>query len=406
MEPKYNVAIIGAGPAGMMAAIQASRNNKSVVLIDTNRIPGQKLLITGKGRCNITNAEFDKHKLVENYGKNGKFLYHAFSEFGPQEVMDFFSELNLKIERGNRVFPKSDDARYVLKSLNKKLKNVKTIYGIEVLKVIKKDNKIEKLVLSDRELRADKYIICTGGKSYPQTGSTGDGYNWAEKLGHSIVEPMPALVPMKTVEDWPRELQGLSLKNIQITFKQDKIIEKVFGECLFTHFGISGPIILTASEKISKFLKKGHVKAFIDLKPGLDVTTLDKRVQRDLKRYSNKSFINSLDELFPKKIIPVLVRLSGIDPQKKVNLITKDERKIIVFLIKNVEITINELMGFDWAIITQGGVDLKEIDPNTMKSRIIDNLYFAGEVIDINGVTGGFNLQACWSTGFIAGNNV
>jgi len=406
MEHKYDVAIIGAGPSGMMAAIQASKNDKSVVLIDRNRIPGQKLLMTGKGRCNITNAQFDLHELVKSYGKNGKFLYHAFSEFGPKETMNFFSELVLKVERGNRVFPKSDDAKHVLKFLNKRLKNVKTLYGIDVLKIIKKGNKIEKLILSDRELIADRYIVCTGGKSYPQTGSNGDGYVWLEYLGHKVVEPAPALVPMKITEDWPKSLQGLGLKNVQITFKQDKVIEKVFGECIFTHFGISGPIVLLASEKVGEYLRKGSVKAFLDLKPALDIKTLDLRVQRDFKRYANKSFINSLDELFPKKIIPMIVNMSGIDPQKKANLITKEERKKIVYLIKNVEMTVEDLMGFDWAIVTKGGVNLKEIDSNTMKSRIIDNLYFAGEVIDINGITGGFNLQSCWSTGYLAGISV
>jgi len=241
--------------------------------------------------------------------------------------------------------------------------------------------------------------------SYPKTGSTGDGYKWLEKMGHKINNPEPALVPMIVKEDWPKKLQGLSLKNIQITFKQDKIIEKVFGECLFTHFGISGPIVLTISERIGECLKKGDVKACLDLKPKIEFKTLDSRLQKGFQKMANKTFKNLLNDYLPKKIISVFIGLSGIDPDKKVNIITKEERHKIVSLFKKIEITITGLMGFDWAIVTKGGIDIKEIDPITMKSKIFNNLYFAGEIIDINGTTGGFNLQACWSTGYLAGNN-
>ncbi len=415
-EKEIDVIVIGAGPAGIIASIKAAKSGVYVVLIEKNENLGKKILLTGKGRCNLTNAEFNSRKLVENYGKNGKFLFHAFSVFGPKEVINFFKKINLKtkIERGKRVFPKSDKATSVLGVLNKHLKKnkVKVIYNSKVTRIVSKDNKIQKIIIKnngkEEEMKAKKYIFCTGGKSYPTTGSTGDGFNWAKKLGHHIIEPSPALTPIKIKEEWVKNLQGLSLKNIEISVKtKNKIYFNEFGECLFTHFGLSGPVVLNISKKIGELLKNNkEIKISINLKPALSFQELDKRVQRDLKKYQNKSFRNSLDDLFPSKIIPVILKLSGISLEKKANSVTREERHRLVRLIKNFELTSTKVMGFDFAIVTSGGVSLKEINDKTMKSKIISNLFFAGEIIDIDGPTGGFNLQVCWSTGYLAGTAV
>ena len=409
-ENNFDLAVVGAGPAGMIAAARAAELGSKVILIEKNKKPGRKLLLTGKGRCNITNAEFNLRKLVENYGKNGKFLFHAFSVFGPKNVIDFFEKLGLKtkIERGKRVFPLSDKSEDVLKTLiNHLIKNkVNIIYNSEVVGINHQNRKIKKLILKNREIVAKNYIFCTGGKSYPSTGSTGDGFKWAINLGHNITELSPALVPFKTKESWVKELQGLSLKNVEISvFQKDKKERSEFGECLFTHFGLSGPIILKVSKQTGELLKSGEVKISLDLKPALDFTKLDKRVQRDFKKYQNKSFKNCLNDLLPRKLIPIIIRLSSIDPEKKVNSITKEERHSLVKLMKNLKMTVENLLGFDFAIVTSGGISLKEIDDKTMKSKIISNLFFAGEIIDIDGPTGGFNLQMCWSTGYLAGEN-
>ena len=409
-ENNFDVAVVGAGPAGMIAAGRAAELGARVILIEKNKKSGKKLLLTGKGRCNITNAEFNLRKLVENYGKNGKFLFHAFSVFGPKDVIDFFEKLGLKtkIERGKRVFPFSDKSKDVLKVLIKYLiKNkVNIIYNSEVIRIDYQNRKIKKLILKNREIVAENYIFCTGGKSYPLTGSTGDGFKWANDLGHHIKELSPALVPIKTKENWVRELQGLSLKNVEISvFQKDKKERSEFGECLFTHFGLSGPIILDISKKVGELLKNGEVKLLLDLKPALDFAKLDKRVQRDFKKYQNKSFKNCLTDLLPRKLIPVIVKLSNIDSEKKVNNIKREERQNLVKLLKNLEMTAEGLLGFDSAIITSGGISLEEINDKTMKSKIIGNLFFAGEIIDIDGPSGGFNLQNCWSTGHLAGEN-
>ncbi len=409
-EDKFDVAVVGAGPAGMMAAGIAAESGAKVILIEKNKQLGRKLLLTGKGRCNITNAEFNLRELVKNYGKNGNFLFHAFSVFGPKDVISFFEKLGLKtkIERGKRVFPASDRSQDVLRALvNYLIKNkVDIIYDSGVVKVSCQNRKIKKLILKEGEVIAKNYIFCTGGKSYPLTGSTGDGFKWASNLGHCIKDLSPALVPIKIKEKWIKELQGLSLKNVEISvFQKGKKEKSEFGECIFTHFGISGPIVLDISKKVGELLKNGEVKLSFDLKPALDFATLDKRIQGDFKKYQNKSFKNCLVDLLPNKMIPVIVKLSNINTEKKVNTVTKEERFNLVKLLKNLEMTAFELCGFDSAIVTSGGISIEEIDHKTMKSKVIDNLFFAGEIIDVDGPTGGFNLQICWSTGHLAGEN-
>ncbi len=409
-ENDFDIAVVGAGPAGMIASGRAAELGAKVILIEKNREPGRKLLLTGKGRCNITNAEFNLRKLVENYGKNGTFLFHAFSVFGPKNVIDFFEKLDLKtkIERGKRVFPLNDKSEDVLKALVKYLaKNkVEMLYNSEVVTVDHGNHKIKKLILRNREITAKNYIFCTGGRSYSLTGSTGDGFKWANDFGHHIEELSPALVPIKIKEDWVGELQGLSLKNVEINvFQQNKKKRSEFGECLFTHFGLSGPIILEISKEVGELLKNDKVKLSLDLKPALDFAELDQRLQGDFKKYQNKSFKNCLDDLLPQKLIPVIIKLSDINPEKKVNSVTRIERRNLVKLLKNLEMTAEGLLGFDFAIITSGGISLKEINDKTMKSKIIDNLFFAGEIIDVDGPSGGYNLQICWSTGYLAGEN-
>jgi len=409
-EDDFDVAVIGAGPAGMIAAGRAGELGAKVILLERNKKPGRKLILTGKGRCNLTNAEFNLNKLVENYGKKGKFLFHSFFVFGPKNVINLFEKLGVKtkIERGKRVFPESDKAGDILMALVKYLLKgrVKIVYNSEVAGIVRQKNRIKKLILKDKTVIAKKYIFCTGGKSYPLTGSTGDGLKWAKILGHKIEELSPVLVPIKIKESWVWDLQGLGLKNVKVSAWQDG--EKQcsgFGECLFTHFGLSGPIILDISKKVGELLKNGKVKIAIDLKPALDLVKLDERIKRDFQKYQNKSFKNSLNDLLPRNLIGIVVRMSRIDPEKKANSITKEERARLAKILKNLEMTAEGLLGFDSAIVTEGGISLKEIESRTMKSKIIDNLYFAGEIIDIDGPTGGFNLQLCWSTGFLAGEN-
>ena len=409
-EDIFDVAVVGGGPAGMMAAGRAAELGAKVILLEKNDQLGKKLLLTGKGRCNLTHAEFNLKKLVENYGQNGKFLFHALSVFGPKQVIGLFNTLGLetKTERGQRVFPVSDGSIDVLRALVKYLDQNKAVisYDAKIIGIKHKDKRIEKLILKSKEIFARNYVFCTGGKSYASTGSTGDGFKWAKDLGHHIEELVPALVPIVIEEGWVRELQGLSLKNVEINvFQDNKKMAGKFGECLFAHFGMSGPIILDISKTVGRLLKKGKVELSLDLKPVLDFTKLDQRLQRDFAKYNRKSFKNSLDDLLPKKLIPVMINLSHIDPKKKTSNITKEERISLVKLLKDLRMTARELLGFDNAIVTSGGVSLKEIDHQTMKSKIIDNLFFAGEIIDIDGPTGGFNLQNCWSTGYLSGES-
>jgi hypothetical protein len=411
MDYTFDVIVIGGGPAGMIAAGRAAESGAAVLLLEKNKRLGEKLLITGKGRCNITRAEFDSRILAKAYARKGDFLISPFSVFGVEETISFFNKkgLKTKIERGQRVFPQSNKAKDVLIILLNYLRQgeVKIMANQTVKNVVTKDKKITKIVLSDRRaLIARNYIIATGGKAFPGTGSTGDGYRWLKKMGHTIEKPKPALVPVKIKESWPKKNQGLSLKNVGLTVLQnDKKKDTRFGEMIFTHFGISGPIVLDLSYGIGQLLEKGRVKISLDLKPALDFEALDKRVQSDFKKYSNKLFRNALDDLLPQKIIQSVIKLSGIDPSKKVNKITKEERHRLVRLLKNMEMEATGLLGFDMAIITAGGVAVREIEAKTMQSKIIDNLFLAGEVINLHGPTGGYNLQLCWSTGYLAGQS-
>jgi hypothetical protein len=404
----FDIAVIGGGPAGMIAAGQAAETGAKVVLIEKNESLGTKLLITGKGRCNITQANFNEKDFIIRLGKKGKFLFSSLTAFGPKDVINFFEErgLKTKIERGGRVFPVSNKSLDVLNVLLGYLRKnkVKILLDKKVIGFGLKEEKIEYAELIKEKIYARNFIISTGGKTYPVTGSTGDGYKWAKELGHKLINPTPALVPIRIREAWLKNLQGLSLKNVRINVIQNgKKADSRFGEMLFTHFGLSGPIVLDVSKSIGELLKNGEVTIELDLKPALDFTKLDQRLQRDFAKFSNKAFKNYLPELLPKKSIDTMIYLSGIDPQEKLNVLGRDKRKKLVKLLKGVRMNVKGLMGFDEAIITSGGVNLKEIDPKTMQSKIVKNLFLAGEIIDLDGPTGGHNLQICWSTGFAAG---
>lgn len=397
--------VIGGGPSGMMAAIAASEKHK-VILIEKNEKLGKKLFITGKGRCNVTNAK-DISEFFDNIPGNANFLYSALYTFSNVNTMEFFENagVKLKIERGERVFPESDKSSDIISALKRKIeeKSIKLILNTRVTKLNTKANVITSVTTDkSEEIKGDFFLICTGGLSYPQTGSTGDGYNFAKKFGHNIINPVPSLVPIVVSDPWIKELQGLSLKNVEIEIRQNKkILYRNFGEMLFTHYGISGPIVLSGSRVVNFY--KG-LKAIINLKPALSEGELDKRIQKDFIKYINKDFKNSLSDLLPSKLIPVIIELSNIDPDKKVNTITKEERKKLVHLLQNLELNISGLRPIEEAIITAGGVDVKELDPSNMKSKLIKNLYFCGEVIDVDAYTGGFNIQIALSTGYLAGS--
>jgi predicted Rossmann fold flavoprotein len=406
----FDVVIIGGGPAGMLSAGRAAELGANVILLEKNARLGRKLLITGNGRCNLTQAEYNIRDMVEKFGENGKFLFSSLSTFGVKETIEFFNDLGCKtkVERGDRVFPESDKAQDVLDVLVKYMaeNSVTVSCSSEVMSLEKEDNRITRLITNKGEIIAKNYVICTGGKSFPGTGSTGDGFKWVEKLGHHVTELTPSLTALNIKEDWVKSLQGLSLKNIEVSILQnDTKKESIFGEMLFTHFGISGPIILSISKNVGKLLKKGKVTLSLDLKPALDFIKLDKRLQRDFLKYQNKIFKNSLDELLPQNLIPIIIDQSGIDPDKYVNSITKEERHRLLNLLKSLNMTVTSLQSFEHSLITSGGVAIKEIDPKTMRSKLIENLFFAGEIIDVDGPTGGYNLQVCWSTGYVAGEN-
>lgn len=406
----FDIAVIGGGPAGMIAAGRAAELGVKVVLIEKNEVLGKKLLLTGKGRCNFTHNELDVRKFAEKYGRNGRFLYRALSVFGVKEVIDFFESRGVKgkVEQGDRIFPENGNVQDILKVLLKYLSEGKVtiLYNVEVINFKHEDRKISQVILRDRQIIADKFIICTGGKSYPQTGSTGDGYYWARQLGHTIIEPTPALNPIKISEKWVKELQGLSLKNISLKlFQNGKKQDERFGEMLFTHFGVSGPIVMDLSKNIGTLLKRGPVKLILDLKPALDFKKLDKRIQRDLEKFKGRMFKNSLKGLLPLSMIPVIIRLSGIESEKQVDYLSREERIKLVHLLKELELSPTELLGFKWSVVTSGGIALKEVDPNTMCSKKIKNLYFAGEILDLDGPSGGYNLQECWSSGYLAGES-
>lgn len=406
----FDIAVIGGGPAGMMAAGRAAKLRAKVVLIEKNEILGKKLLITGKGRCNFTHNEFDIRKFAEKFGRNGRFLYSALALFGAREVIDFFKPRGVKgkVEQGNRIFPEKGNAQDILNALVKYIAEgkVNILLNSEVIGFRQEKGKISQALFRDRQICADKYIICAGGKSYPQTGSTGDGYRWAEQLGHIIIKPVPALNPVKTSEKWVKELQGLSLKNVSLKlFQNGKKQDERFGEMLFTHFGVSGPMVMDMSKNIGALLKKGPVKLILDLKPALDFKKLDKRIQRDFQEFKGRMFKNSLKGLLPLSMISVIIKLSGIEPEKKVDYISREERNKLVHLLKELELTPTGLLGFKWSVVTSGGVALKEVNPNTMGSKKVKNLYFAGEILDLDGPSGGYNLQECWSTGYLAGKS-
>ena len=410
-----NVIVIGGGAAGMMAAITAVSQGHNVTLFEKNEKLGKKLFITGKGRCNFTNAG-DAEDIFNSVVTNKKFLYSAFNGFSNYDTMGFFGELGLdfKVERGNRVFPSSDHSSDVIGALSRRMRQlgVKVELNTQVDEVIANNGEFSAVKLTDaynkkRTVSADKLIIATGGNSYQSTGSTGDGYRFAKSLGHEVTPILPALVPFIVKEEWERDLQGLSLKNVNVTIYDDKkIVYSDFGEMLFTHFGVSGPTVLSASSYAAKIIKNRPLKLVIDLKPALDEQQLDERILRDFEEFKNKSFKNSLDKLLPKKLIPVIVELSKIEPDKKIHDINKQERMTLVKLIKNLTLTLTGLRGFNEAIITQGGVSVKQINPTTMESKLVKNVYFAGEVIDVDAVTGGFNLQIAWSTAYAAGTHL
>lgn len=415
------VIIIGAGAAGMMAGIIAARKQHDVTIFEKNEKAGKKLYITGKGRCNLTNA-CDDTDLRESIVSNQKFMYSAFSRFSNYDCMGFFDELGLKfkVERGERVFPESDRAADVIDCLKRELRRLRVNieYGACVTDIIAAEENKDASVRRCSGVRArignktqtfncDELIIATGGCSYPSTGSTGDGYEFARRLGIAVTPLTPALVPVTAKEEWVKQLQGLSLKNINITVSAEgKVLYSEFGEMLFTHFGVSGPVVLSASSFIAKRIKNEKLKMSIDLKPALDEKQLAERICRDFAEFKNKLFKNALDKLLPKKLIPVIVMLSGINPDKKVSGITAAERRQLVSLIKGLEITLTGLRGFNEAIITQGGIDVKEINPSTMQCRKIPNIRFAGEVLDVDALTGGFNLQVAWSTAYLAADSI
>ena len=457
------IVIIGGGPAGMMSAISAKEKNpkNEVIILEKNNQLGKKLLITGKGRCNITSS-LDMEDFIKNIPGNGRFLYSAFNEFTNKDIINFLKEegLEVKKERGDRIFPVTDKSLDVLKCFEKRIKKleIEVKYNVKVEKIlVKSENKIpkeengmllekeeitinedkkptdeDKIPTDEKEIslkqdkmsiygvktnigiiKADKVILATGGKSYPLTGSTGDGYNLAKELGHKITEIKPSLVPLEIYEkDICSNLQGLSLKNVSINIidkNKGKVIYNDFGEMIFTHFGVSGPIILSASahlvryKNITQLLKENKIILKIDFKPALDEQKLDARILRDFEEIKNKQFKNSLDKLLPQKLIPVIIKKTNIDEEKRVNLIKKEERKKLVSLIKDFEVTISKFRPIEEAIITAGGISIKDINPKTMESKLVKNLFFAGEIIDVDAYTGGFNLQIAYSTGYVAG---
>ena len=430
------VIVIGGGPAGMMAAITAKENGNEVNILEKNGQLGKKLLITGKGRCNITSS-LDMEEFIKNTPGNGMFLHSAFQQFTNKDIIHFLKQqgLDVKEERGNRIFPVTDKSIDVLACFTKRIKelNIKVQYHTTVSEILVKSNdEIDKENINEKEkfkktidkkvigvktnhgtLQADKVILATGGKSYPLTGSTGDGYCLAQKLGHTITNLKPSLVPIEIFEkSICKNLQGLSLRNVSIKIidnENKKEIYSDFGEMLFTHFGVSGPIILSSSAHLVRYknidekFKNKNIKIIVDFKPALSEEKLEARILRDFKEFKNKQFKNSLDKLLPQKLIPVIIKLSNINENKKVNEITKEERKQLVILLKNFTLTLEKLRPIEEAIITSGGINIKEINPKTMESKLVKNLYFAGEIIDVDSYTGGFNLQIAYSTGYVAG---
>lgn len=413
------VIIVGGGPAGMIAAITAAKNGDNVILLEKNKTLGKKLLITGKGRCNITSS-LDINDFIQNVPGNGRFLYSAFQNFTNNDIINLLENNGVKVkeERGNRIFPVSDKAEDVLKALINEMKkyNVEILTDSKVKELKVKDDTVLGVILENgKEINGTKVILATGGKSYSVTGSTGDGYEIAKRVGHTINKVQGSLVPLEADLEICRAMQGLSLRNVKIAIKDletNKKIYEDFGEMLFTHFGVSGPTILSGSahllryKNIDNLLKEGKIQLCIDLKPALTIEELDLRIRRDFEEVKNKDFRNSLDKLLPKKMIEEFIMQTDIDKYKKVNEITKEERQKIVNMLKSFNITINGFRPIEEAIITAGGINIKEINPKTMESKIVNGLYFAGEIIDVDAYTGGFNLQIAYSTGYTAGLNI
>lgn len=401
------VIVIGAGPAGMMAAITAAKKHK-VILIDSNDKVGKKLFITGKGRCNVTNSK-DISDFFDFIPGNPQFLYSSLYTYTNDNVISFFQEhgVELKVERGGRVFPKSDKSSDIIKALSKALKESKVDIKLKskVTDIQFDNSEIKSIEINSSEkISGDHYIIATGGASYPLTGSTGDGQKFAKKMGHNIIDLKPSLVPIELSESWLKDLAGLSLKNISLTiYECKKQVYKEQGEILFTNFGVSGPLVLSGSRFIEKS-KENTIS--VDLKPALSLTELDKRIQKDFKKYINSNFKNALDDLLPQKLIPIIIKLSEVDENKKINEITKLERGNLARLLKDFRMRVKRLRPLEEAIVTSGGVSTLEIDPSTMKSKVVKNLSFAGEVIDVDAFTGGYNVQIALSTGFVAGSNL
>lgn len=402
------IIVVGAGAAGLVAAGKAAENADKVILIEKNDIIGKKIRITGKGRCNITNSA-DVEDMITQYPRNAKFLYSALYTFTNYDIIKLIEDngVKTKVERGGRVFPVSDKAQDVVKALKKYALKDNVILKTDTVKALKiKDGVVTGVKTANGEIKADKVIICTGGKSYPKTGSTGDGYKFAKQAGHTIIEPKASLIPVITEEKWVRDIMGLSLRNIKITAfnAKNKKVFSDFGEMLFTHFGISGPVVLSMSAYL-KNIGKEQYRIEIDLKSALTDEQLAARIMRDFEKYSKKHIINSLDDLLPKALIPVVISLAGIEPHKAVNEITREERSEIVKILKHFPLTAVGVRPVEEAIVTAGGVKVGEINPSTMESKLIKGLYFAGEVIDVDGYTGGYNLQAAFSTGYLAGMN-
>ena len=415
------VVVIGGGPAGILASISSAENGNEVILLEKNNILGKKILITGKGRCNITNS-IDIDEFTKNVPGNGKFLYSAFHNFSNQDIISLIEKNGLKVkeERGNRIFPVTDRAEDVRKCLEKEVlkhKKITVRYNAEVKEIVlnnKKDSVIGVKLANGERIISEKVILATGGKSYSGTGSTGDGYIMARKVGHSIEKIRGSLVPLKADLNICQKLQGLSLRNVGmkiVDIENGKNIYDDFGEMLFTHFGVSGPTILSSSahllryKNVDNLLSENKIKLYIDLKPALNSEELDRRILRDFEKFKNKEFKNSLDELLPKKIIDSVIQISKIDKYKRVNEITKEERYNLITLLKNFEVTILGFRPVEEAIVTAGGISIKEINPKTMESKLVKGLFFAGEIIDVDAYTGGFNLQIAYSTGYTAGNN-
>lgn len=407
-ENRTDLVVIGGGAAGMMSALQASLRGLRVTLIDPNKTLGRKVRITGKGRCNVTN-NCDIKTFMQNIPGDGRFLYSALNRFSPQDTMNFFEEVGvpLKTERGNRVFPVSDNANDIADALARRLKkNHVTLIRGKALGIVTEDGHITGVNTASGLIRCSSAAVCTGGLSYPLTGSDGDGYRFAKQFGHSVTETDASLVPLESADAYCAQMQGFSLKNVTLSaYEDNKLIYRELGEMLFTHFGVSGPLVLSASSHMRHMGEKEY-RLEIDLKPGLDTEKLDQRVLRDFEKFSNREFQNALGELLGRSIIPPVIELSGISPFAKVNTITREQRQRLITVIKAFPVSVMCKRPIAEAIVTSGGVNTKEINPRTMESKLVEGLYFAGEVLDLDGYTGGFNLQIAWSTGYILGNSV